>query len=714
MDTKLIKNKILKDLVIVILVFLSIFNAILFKNTYRAYVRLNTEYNKSYLNNYTVTKNIQSLEYSILEYISIYKDIEGNKKLDIYNENVVENKKYNDEKLEEIEKQIREVWKGNNLSEEEINEKVEKAQNIVLNNDGSLDDYYTNVMERFTDEIHKNLNIEFFVKDDKGDIVTNIKDENFEEKINNGDFTEDREYYYMYYPSLEAKFIGDYYSKDLDMIYNSLSNENKNLTRFYRIPKEPLKGDYLYGEWLNRETQIGSIFKDGIKISLCLVLILALIFTLYKNKESTNIEKVYIKIPLDLRIVIFIYSFNILKSLIFNVIPYYENSSYSNGVILKSVIFIILGYYLLKDIILILNKKRDKGKILIIKLYKFIIKLIKSSEFIKTNKFKFISIILISILALFCLWLEFFIYLPYNIMLFTRGYLCLYMIMASILSIMIFREISILASKTLEVTKGNYKYDIKDNKIIVLKNIEKNISTIEDGLKEALDKAIISEKMKSELITNVSHDLKTPLTSIINYIDLLKEDEITDENRNKYLEVLDMKSKRLKVLIEDLFEASKAVSGNMVFEKEELNIVSLLRQVIGELEEKITQANLNIITKWPEDKTILYLDGRKTFRVYENLMNNIIKYSMENSRVYIDVVNSENHVMVIMKNISAYQIDFTSEEITERFKRGDKARSTEGSGLGLSIAKSIVELQGGEFSIEIDGDLFKVITKFKK
>lgn len=182
---------------------------------------------------------------------------------------------------------------------------------------------------------------------------------------------------------------------------------------------------------------------------------------------------------------------------------------------------------------------------------------------------------------------------------------------------MIFREITILESQTLRIAKGNYKVDLKADKILVLKNIENNLITIEDGLKEALGKAITSEKMKSELITNVSHDLKTPLTSIINYIGFLKEENITDEKRSKYLEVLDMKSKRLKILIEDLFEASKAVSGNMTFEKEDLNIVSLLRQVIGELEEKITQANLDIITKWPEDKAIVYIDGRKTFRVYE-------------------------------------------------------------------------------------------------
>ena len=299
-------------------------------------------------------------------------------------------------------------------------------------------------------------------------------------------------------------------------------------------------------------------------------------------------------------------------------------------------------------------------------------------------------------------------------MVFSRAYICIYLIFTSILSVMILREITILESQTLRIAKGNYKVDLKADKILVLKNIENNLITIEDGLKEALGKAITSEKMKSELITNVSHDLKTPLTSIINYIGFLKEENITDEKRSKYLEVLDMKSKRLKILIEDLFEASKAVSGNMTFEKEDLNIVSLLRQVIGELEEKITQANLDIITKWPEDKAIVYIDGRKTFRVYENLVNNIIKYSMKNSRVYIDVINSENEVKVIMKNISAYQIDFTSEEIIERFKRGDKSRSTEGSGLGLSIAKSIVELQGGNFDIEIDGDLFKVITTFRK
>ena len=240
-----------------------------------------------------------------------------------------------------------------------------------------------------------------------------------------------------------------------------------------------------------------------------------------------------------------------------------------------------------------------------------------------------------------------------------------------------------------------------------------NINNIRDGLDKAIDSQLRSERMKSELITNVSHDLKTPLTSIINYIELIKKEEnITPEYLKDYVNVLDSKSKRLKVLIEDLFEASKASSGNIELNMEKIDIIQLLRQSIGELEEKLSEANLDLKINVPEEKVYVRADGRRLYRVLENLLSNISKYSLPNTRVYIDITEVEGRVKLIMKNISSYELNFDPEEIMERFKRADDSRNTEGSGLGLAIARDLVKLQGGEFAIDIDGDLFKSIIEF--
>ena len=240
-----------------------------------------------------------------------------------------------------------------------------------------------------------------------------------------------------------------------------------------------------------------------------------------------------------------------------------------------------------------------------------------------------------------------------------------------------------------------------------------NINNIRDGLDKAIDSQLRSERMKSELITNVSHDLKTPLTSIINYIELIKKEEnITPEYLKDYVNVLDSKSKRLKVLIEDLFEASKASSGNIELNMEKIDIIQLLRQSIGELEEKLSEANLDLKINVPEDKVYVRADGRRLYRVLENLLSNISKYSLSNTRVYIDITEVEGRVKLIMKNISSYELNFDPEEIMERFKRADDSRNTEGSGLGLAIARDLIKLQGGEFAIDIDGDLFKSIIEF--
>ena len=240
-----------------------------------------------------------------------------------------------------------------------------------------------------------------------------------------------------------------------------------------------------------------------------------------------------------------------------------------------------------------------------------------------------------------------------------------------------------------------------------------NINNIRDGLDKAIDSQLRSERMKSELITNVSHDLKTPLTSIINYVELIKKEEnISPEYLKDYINVLDSKSKRLKVLIEDLFEASKASSGNIELNMEKIDLIQLLRQSIGELEEKLSEANLDLKINVPEDKVYVRADGRRLYRVLENLLSNISKYSLPNTRVYIDITEVEGRVKLIMKNISSYELNFDPEEIMERFKRADDSRNTDGSGLGLAIARDLIKLQGGEFAIDIDGDLFKSIIEF--
>ena len=244
------------------------------------------------------------------------------------------------------------------------------------------------------------------------------------------------------------------------------------------------------------------------------------------------------------------------------------------------------------------------------------------------------------------------------------------------------------------------------------KEVIKYINDISKGFEVAREEGIKSERLKTELITNVSHDIKTPLTSIINYVDLLKKENIENEKAKEYIEVLDNKSQRLKKLTEDLVEASKASSGNVKLNIEKINVVELLKQSIGEFEDKFKNKELEIISEYAEDEIYIKADNRYMYRIIENLFGNISKYAQEKSRVYIEVKRIEKKVRIDIKNISRERLNISSEELMQRFVRGDKSRATEGSGLGLSISKSLTELQKGSFEIKIDGDLFKVELEF--
>lgn len=378
---------------------------------------------------------------------------------------------------------------------------------------------------------------------------------------------------------------------------------------------------------------------------------------------------------------------------------------------------IVYIYFLIKIItILVKNNKEPKIKSTIFNNMKFIIK--NGFHYKETRKTLVVSIALALILLI-----------TYLYFLATGGYeknifvnfFSTYPFKGSVLIIAILFLSSIYGlKKTLDIVvvndslkklnEGNLQEDINLEGSPIVKDLVKNINLIKEGYKEALDEGVRNERLKTELISNVSHDLKTPLTSIINYVNILKNQEITDEEREEYLSILERKSLKLKFLIEDLFEMSKINSGKIKLNKEKLDILSLIHQGVGEYSTLYEDKNISFKVTTPEEEISMELDGRLMSRAIENIIINALKYSLENTRVYIDVKLTDEFVKISVKNIANYEMDFNAEDMFERFARGDKSRNSkiEGSGLGLAITKSIVELHGGEIKILIEGDMFKI------
>ena len=274
-------------------------------------------------------------------------------------------------------------------------------------------------------------------------------------------------------------------------------------------------------------------------------------------------------------------------------------------------------------------------------------------------------------------------------------------------------DYTVMLSTTEEMARG-----ITDVEYVAEAGIFHELNTalagVQEGFHTAVQEEVKSQKMKTELITNVSHDLKTPLTAIITYVDLLKNEELSAEERKDYVDVLDRKSARLKTLIEDLFEISKATSGELKLEKVDLDLVQLIHEVQMELEEEIMNSGITFKMNLPEEKVIVRLDAQKTGRIFENLTMNILKYGLTGSRAYVFMEQTEKTVQVVYKNVSAAEINFSADEIMERFTRGDASRNTEGSGLGLAIVKSFTEAQGGKVKVDLEDDMFKVTVSFPK
>lgn len=263
------------------------------------------------------------------------------------------------------------------------------------------------------------------------------------------------------------------------------------------------------------------------------------------------------------------------------------------------------------------------------------------------------------------------------------------------------------------IANGELDYRIDTDRMFwELKKHGEHLNDIGTGMNRAVNERLKSEHFKTELITNVSHDIKTPLTSIINYVDLLQKEQIEDPKAREYLEVLSRQSARLKKLIEDLLEASKASTGSLTVIMEQCDAGVMLVQTVGEFEEKLLAEQIGLQIKKPEESVLIEADSRHLWRVFDNMMNNICKYAQPMTRAYVNLEQDGEHAVIIFRNISKYPLNISSEELLERFVRGDSSRNTEGNGLGISIAKSLTELMNGTFDLIVDGDLFKVVIAF--
>lgn len=489
------------------------------------------------------------------------------------------------------------------------------------------------------------------------------------------------------------------------------NTEKHNVTLYIWMPKEIQSGDVVYESFMKVKKNVTSFYLSCIALIVSLALLIICLLYLAKNKvKSVDIEKIINKIkdyPIEYKI-----GTAILAWIVWNTGShiYYNSNNYIRRLNLSSIVWgtvvIVICYLLIRVLIINYNEGTLFKNNITIKVWNYLSDVMNRGSIIRT--FLIMTALYVSIgLVLFFLSAMFYIW-PIGII---AGIILTIIYLIMLIKDLVYIDKIMVGAKAAAEGKLTYKIDEKGRGH--LKELAHDINNIKEGLKKSVENEMKSENMKTELITNVSHDLKTPLTSIINYIDLLKREEIEPENARDYINILDKKSQRLKVLIEDLFEASKAASGAMELNITKIDVGQLLKQSLGENDERFRERSLDIKLNLPDEKIFINADGKRLYRVFENLLSNIVKYSLSNTRVYIDMFKENDEVTIIMKNISAYELSFDTNEITNRFKRGDSSRSTDGSGLGLAIAKSIIELHNGSFKVEADGDLFKSIIRLK-
>ena len=737
-------GNIFKKYIVVLLTFISIACSILSLREIKANIRyiipggiyLNGDLSNNISDYINLVKDY-SIYYKSLEYASDNNNITQND-IDICKAELVDkvnkeyenyrNDKYNDESFskltyEEQQKILSEekekITEKYTLNDEEmkeyiLNRKVNSASD--LNNKIKS---YVNLNFRAYDKLK-----DIWIGGEKIDSNNIIKNSKYFKEINidyNGNVIEK---IYVDGKEINNNIISKliYYNKysyhtyydryEPNNIYAYDYNEKQSISIYIWMPQEIKKGDVVYENLKKVEININRFYLSCGSFIMFIILAILCLVSLSKNKSKINIiEDIVNKIkvwPIEAKVGI-----GILGWISWNTTYiYYNANNYIRRLNLISVIWtslaLLIYYVLIRVIIINYNERTLFKNNITIKCWNYLSEIMTRSSLIKT--FLIMSgLYVISGLLLFVVSGILSIF-PIGILI---GIILTIIYIVIFIKELIYLDKIIIGSKA--ATEGKLNCNIEEKGRGHLRELAHDINNIRDGLRKSIESEMKSENMKTELITNVSHDLKTPLTSIINYIDLLKRENIESETAKDYINILDKKSQRLKVLIDDLFEASKATSGAMELNITKIDIVQLLKQSLGENDERFKNSNLSVKLDIPDTKIFINGDGQRLYRVFENLISNIVKYSLSNTRVYIQMyVDDENKVVIIMRNISAYELDFCANEITNRFKRGDSSRSTEGAGLGLAIAKSIVELHGGKFNIEVDGDLFKSIIKLNQ
>ncbi|WP_445506551.1 histidine kinase dimerization/phospho-acceptor domain-containing protein [Niallia sp. 03190] len=635
---------------------------------------------------------------------------------------------------EERDKKITDI-KENFKSDAHIRPKVIKEKEAMLKN------YYKEKELYYSEEDQANTeDFTYYFKNDKtGKVYTNMKPS--EQQAGKHVINTNNTLFYTNYTITNDNVYDNYHSYDGS--YGYIEYKFSDLVKNELIKAEQ-EGDFVGEIGISKSIDPSSSVMQDYRhyqqtkkilllysIACMAALIIAFIIgkkTRITTKASESCKRFYQKIPIDIRILFFITTIvctGICIDGVTNALEYIFDTLFQEDV----VIFLIMGTFCM-GLTIIQGKllftvfkdwqqlKKEWSKALISKTISFIILLCKKTvhhikeaflnKSVGTQSFMILAANFgLGLLATLSVVEPDFIFI-YILILIIIGFP---LAMTLVKKIGYFNRIVL---KTNELAAGKLGPDLEVSGKTVFAQLAGNMNVLTEAVKTSQSEQAKSERLKTELITNVSHDLRTPLTSIITYTQLLKSGSVTSEDQASYLEIIDRKSKRLKVLIDDLFEVSKMASGNIELKKEKVDVVQLLQQALAEYHEGINESTLQFRVTHKEKPVYAFVDGQKIWRVFENLIGNILKYSLEHSRVYISIEKLDNQAVITFKNISKYELSGNSEELHERFKRGDTSRHTEGSGLGLAIAKSIVELHDGIFTMETDGDLFKVSISLKE